>query len=422
MKVGTFFNPVSFFVIWWGTWLFISAFGLLNLYIPSIKTYIFTLIVMIMFSAGCIFTINNKIKKVKFVNLKPLNEYKVKILNIIQIIILIVLTPFLFKSFKYITSMSASVYRTEIYENNILYGSEIIQQLFNFLIQPFMLTMLLLGCCGFILGVKGMKKLFFLSVVNVSVFSVMTLGRWYFLRIILFLILALFLVSIFKNSSKHFLLYFKKRKKNIYFIIAPLFTCVLVLISLFRQNSTSILYTVFEYLIKYFTGSFIALDSFLKDNDFVSFDDWSYGRYTLGGLDEIVVFIFRRIDDTIVNISTQISYYTSDFIKIGALDGQTYKSFYSAIFNFYSDGGILGILIIPFIFGMIIGVLFNGFIKKPNLFNLSLLVYLLYISIVASLRWEVQSPIFWVVIFILVFINTTVKKATNPSDIMYTRS
>src|SRR5699024_6116960 len=127
----------------------------------------------------------------------------------------------------------------------------------------------------------------------------------------------------------------------------------------------------------------------------LAFIPYQFGRVTFSGLDEIFIVILRKFDDTIVNIKYYTGPYTSEFINIG--DGVTYNAFYTSIFNFYLDGGLLGVILMSFVFGAIIGKVFNTYLKSPNIFNLALLIYLVYLSLVSSLRWELQSPMYWFV-------------------------
>lgn len=406
-KTGTYNNPIVYFNFWWGGWLFISYFGLLGIDVPNIRTYLIVMLYMVLFSIGCLLIIKrvnpiqNSLKK----ELTKSSEYKLKTLNIIQLFILLILIPFVIKAIPNILNMEASTYRTAIYSTNILYSSNTIERAFDYIIQPMIVTGLLLGGLSTLLGFKY-RKLFIISVLNAILYSIMTLGRWYFLRIIAFLLLGYLLLILTRktNLNKKVL----RSNKRLLLVLLPV-GFIAILVSSFRANNTnSILYTFYEYVVRYFTGSFVALDRFLNDYYSNTMSNY-YGRVTFAGLEEFFVFVIRRFDTSVENLKSTISFYTNEFINIGG--GYSYNAFYTSIYNHYLDGGILFLVLFTIIFGTTVGVIYNYYISKPNLFSISLLVFIIYISLIATLRWEFYYPMTWIVVLNLLLLNTKLGKS-----------
>lgn len=409
VKVGSFKNPVLLVSLWWGGWAFLSTFGLLGLDVPSNKTYVLVLIFIIMFSTGALLVMGKSKVKIDRANpfLLKSTKRKLKILYNLQFIVLLLLIPYLIKTIPNILNMEASTYRLEIFNSDILYQSSNVRLLFDILIHPIISTGILLGIVGFLLGYRT-KKILFVSILNGIVFSIMTLGRWYFLRIFFFLIIGYFLVSRHKDMIPRNI--FKKNKKILSLLI-PIASIAMIFMSSFRsQDGSSVLITAYEYVVRYFTGSFIALDQFLANfsNDISNFN---FGRVTFTPVDTIFVYLIRRFDKSVVNITESISHYTVDFIHIG--NGYTYNAFYTAIYSFYLDGGLFTVIVFSLVLGIIVGIVFNLYSKNPNLFTSSLLVFLIYLSMIATLRWEFINM--WPLV-VLIYLFILITKAGPKSS------
>lgn len=405
-KTGTYKNPVTIVVMWWSVWAFISTFGFLGLYVPNSKTYLLVLTFIVMFSFGSILVMNryNTIGKEIKQKLSYSLERKIDILYKMQIIVLFALIPYFIKAIPNIRTMAPSTYRLAIYNDSVLFQSSNERLLlFDIIINPIISFGILLGIVGLLLGHRVAKLLIF-SILNGVIYSVMTLGRWYFLRIVIFLIVGYFFISRYRKVIPGNIL--KKNKKKLGLISIIAITALLLMSNYRATNESSIFVTAIEYAVRYFTGSFIALDYFLTN--YGNLSDFYYGRVTLTALDTLFIYFLRRFDESIVNVTESISHFTEGFIHIG--NGYTYNAFYTAIYNFYLDGGIIAVIIISFLLGIFTGTTFNLFSKQPNLFNSLLLIFVTYISIIASLRWEFINlwPLI-VLIYIFIF-NTKIHK------------
>lgn len=382
-KTGTLKNPIFLVSLWWGIWAFLSSFGLLGLYVPRTRTYGLIITFIIFFSLGALFLVKKfeVTKSIEEIYLSTTTKKKLKVLFYLQFIVLIILIPYLIKSIPNILSMDSSKYRLAVFNGNILYQSSNIRILFDLLVEPIINIGLLLGIVGLFLGYKT-KKLLILSILNAIVFSVMTLGRWYFLRIFFFLVLGYFFISKHKKIIPKNIL---KKNKKILAIVIPISIFAMIIMSFIRsEQDKPIFFIAYEYVIRYFTAPFIALDQFIKNFSYEP--NYYFGRVTFTPLDTILVYIIRIFDESVVNVTERISVYTQDFIHIG--NGYMHNGFYTVIYNFYLDGGLIAVIIFSFLLGVIVGIAFNKFSRNPNLFTSSLLILLIYISMIASLRWE----------------------------------
>src|SRR5699024_4714654 len=128
----------------------------------------------------------------------------------------------------------SSTYRLQIFNDDVLFQSSNIRLLFDITVHPIISLGILLGIVGLLLGYNT-KKILIMSILNGVIFSIMTLGRWYFLRTFLFLIIGYFLIK-----QKNILPQRKSNKNNrLIKIVTSAVVIALVFMSNFRAQKNS---------------------------------------------------------------------------------------------------------------------------------------------------------------------------------------
>lgn len=395
-KVDTFNNPTTYFSLWWGCWTLLSCFGLFNLDSPSIRTYFVINTCMAMFATGCILVIKKSKNTYLYKgSLKNTN-------NKIQIILLLVLLYFVYRTFYVITFYHISVQEFRGYafistsDFDPLFGSNQIRLIFSIIVPPLVLANVLIELSYYFLNIdrKTRSRSFHLSIVNLILYNAIMMGRIEVFRFILFFVLCSLVV---KGIKKH------KKIKNMK-TKAGLLTMIIVFFTYIRMNDTeSLIVYLFRSIVVYFTGSFIALDQFLNSYYISHPFSYKYGGAFFGGLQELFILVVRRFDKGAVSVNLELSSYADKAINIGGQ--QNYNAFYTMIYNFYADGGLIAAIILSLILGVVVGVSYNYFKRKTSAFSLSLYIYLIHISIFASLRWELSGTWAWFVIICLYYLE-----------------
>lgn len=394
LKTKTLINPVTIFVSWWSFWLIISTFGFFNLYVPSLRTYLLVIINLIMFSLGFLITAKgNKRNKSLWVNWKKINWY-----HLSQIFLFLIVALLFIRAIPLFLELPYSEIRQFFFEQReggILLTARF-YHFFRDILYPIIIINLLLSTILMIYK-KEKKNFFFLSVLTILMYSIMSGGRW---GVFYFLVFS-FLSFIFKENRLGFFRFMQRLKlKNFLF---PLL--IVVFITFIRgPEGFKGFPLIFRVLTVYFTGPFIALDRFISDVPF----GFQHGFGTLGGLESIFAIPLRRVGVPIETSASLLKDYVSDSIFIGS--EIRFNAFYTMIYNFYADGGLIGVFIIPLILGIIIGCLFYKFNKSPNIFNLAMLIFLLTSLIVGSIRWDFLDMRAWISLFALLFLKFTTRR------------
>lgn len=96
---------------------------------------------------------------------------------------------------------------------------------------------------------------------------------------------------------------------------------------------------------------------------------------------------------------------------------QGFNAFYTCLFNFYIDFGYFGIYFFEFIYGVILGLLVEFYLKNKNLFMGVLLNINLSFAIFSEFRWYYQSieNIFLLMLNIILIIFME-KKEKNKNE------
>lgn len=398
-KTNTFNNPVTYFSLWWGFWVILSSFGFYGLNIPSIRTYIIINLCVLSFCIGCIVVLR------KFNSTDSGQHFfksDLKVNNRIQIVLMLILLYFVYRSLNVILSYGITIQEFRGYafisnsEIDPLFGSTQIRLLFSIIVPPLVLGNTLIEISKyFLMGLKKENRWsLYLSISNLILYNLIMMGRIEIFRFILFVVLGIFIVKGVKQS---------KKIKNIKSKVLMLVLMILFFTYIRTNESESVLAYLFKSIIVYFTGSFIALDQFLNIYFIQPVFEYKFGGAFIGGIQELYILALRRIDKTAESVNLELSGYANQAINIGS--DQHYNAFYTMIYNFFADGGLIAAVICSLIFGLIVGFSYNYYKRKTSAFSLSLYIYLLHLAIFASLRWELTGTWAWLVLPVLYYFS-----------------
>lgn len=402
IRTGTLNNTLSYYLVWWGMWLSISQFNLFNIYDVSLKSYSFLLLNIGMFSVGYIIFYKPKLYNKCFAKVNLPNK-RVFLFQLILFVILLYYWQRYSMIFNQMTFYDARRIRFEV---GLLFSSGYEVLFFNYVVTFAVYFFILLAISNYLINRKIDRNLL-LSIINCIIYGFIGLGRFIYFDSAVFLITGFLLLKQIQKGKE------RKIRFGINFIKKLIVISVFIIGGLFLSSYiTSVrmghndifmgLSDAFQQFIIYFTGPFRALDYYFYT--FKNSFDLTLGRSTLAGLDEIVNNLLYYFNRNSIALNGKIAFYTASNIYIGG--GHWFNAFYTCLMNYYMDLGILGVIIIPFIFGGIAAKVFNIFNKNPNVYTLMLIMYFTYTTLASEFRWSFQSPTPWIIllyILLLVF-------------------
>lgn len=412
-KVGSFRNLMTVFGVFWIIMIAISKFLSPLLFDVNEETYLLMYTFIIMVNIGFLFVAKNKLK---YEVLDDDNQKNFKVFRfnkfslVIQIAVLILLLFYLFKYNQIKNHIPIYQLRIVRYQVGYLFssGSELL--IYNYFIASFVELMGLLAIVKVVITHRIDKNIV-ISIFSLLIFSLIGLGRFGLFNAVFFVFGAFFFLPIFfkkdvqnRNSGK---------KIAFSIILILLLLLFMVLIGSSRSISElnnmgdlfSMLKESFNQAMLYFTAPFRALDFFINNRS-MSVNNLS-GRAFFSGIDEFFNFILSFLGFSNISSNTIISELTKAPILVG--NDIYFNAFYTAIFNAYLDGGILGVIICGLILGIFAGITWNFYMRRKNYFSFALIVYFALMLISTEYRFEFQQFKSFVIIGTLVLLAKKIK-------------
>ncbi len=401
LKSGTIFNPVSFFTIWWGSFIFISSINLVGIRTPRIGTFWVLLTALALYSIGSVTFLKSRssghrIEPV-FITSHVTGEenFLLKIFLYAQIVTTVILIVFLRKSIGILSSLDAGTYRFLVYTDaGIFEGHKL---LLNYYIRPSVFTAMFVTMAGVYLG-SIKKKYFILAVMNIFIYSTVILGRS---SVILLIMCSVIGLAYMYDSGL-----IKIKKRYVALILVPFI--FLVSMSVFRRSqylaNKSGMEIVARYFIWYLTAPFSAFDYFLNTYREGIDYDFTHFRSVLGGIEEFLEPLIKKFYPKFSQINNSSYSIIAEFRDFGG-PATHHNSHYTMLFTFYKDAGVIGVALFSYFFGALTSSVYNSFRNNTHLFNLIILILLTYLSIMGTTRWELMFAWPWTII-ILSFLVT----------------
>ncbi|MFO7811199.1 MAG: O-antigen polymerase [Candidatus Delongbacteria bacterium] len=410
LKSGNIINPLTLFVLWWGTFIFVSSLNLIGMNIPSMHTYYLIFLSMSMYAAGSITFLpyqNRMRKDITAQKSKYTLPLKLKIFLILQFALTVFLISYSGKALSMLRTMDPGTFRALVFTDEGIFGAN--KKYFTFIISP----SLYISCFIITSGVfiKKIPKYFLvLSFINLMLYSSITAGR-----------APIFIATITLLLGFLYNLNFKKidlKLRYILMIAVPLI--FVVWMSVFRKSFTAgskSIYDIFlEYFIWYFTGPFTAFDYFLHNMKGGINYDHSVIRGVFAGLEDLFDPLLEKLFPGFTQINESFHSFTRTFRSLGGAASR-HNSHYTMLYTFVRDAGTYGVVIFSYLFGAVVASVYRCYIKRQTLTNFSVLLILTYLSIIGTMRWELRYIWSWASILGILFLTKKVvveKNGTSP--------
>jgi len=402
IKSGSIINPVSFFISWWGLFVFVSGLDISGIRLPRNGTYLLIFLSMTMFSVGGITflssisdnSITGKKDGTRVRNLLDEN-IKIRFFLYFQLIVTVILMIFAKKGLNMLSSLDPGTYRYMVYTDyGIFQGHKV---LVNYILRPAVFAGALITMSGVITGLIP-KKYFGLAVLNMFIYSIVILGRSSIVMVIMcFFIALLYYASVHK---------IKFRKRYVMLILIPVI--FLISLSIFRKSQyvsgKSGSDIIVDYFIWYLTGPFTALDYFLNTYREGADYDFSFFRMTLSGLEDVIEPALRKVFPEFNQIFRKYTEILGIYRDFGG-PATHHNSHYTMLFTFFTDAGVAGVAFYSYLTGAVISAVYNSFRKKTDLFNLSALTLLTYLCMLGTTRWDFMFSWSWMTIAVIFFVS-----------------
>ena len=395
-------DSISKFVLWsfflvWSVAIIISQFGFYGLNIPKDRTILYISIHLLSFYAG--FFIVNQKKSNQKLHLKEIESslenrafkivYNKFFLALLAVLLLYVISLYLKMQALLAVTQSLGEVRNAYFEEN-LFGP------YYYFINLFVLTpvsCLLL----FVWGYMTLKKKNILWVViGLFLFLYFSLGggRIGYFKIFISLVLVW---QIFSGGHKKRIRVFDRRTLYIGALGVALYFLIIFTTAARMGNVSGNQSFADEYveetntqLLSYYVGPIAAFD-YALENDYVSKNGgYKYGALTFSSIEEILyIGVLRLNRDYKRPISEYSKLIQHNIIWIG--DGITWNALFTWCLYFYLDLGVAGLILFPFIFGIIIRKIIFYCYNNPNLYSLSILCFFYVDLMISVLKYSWQS-------------------------------
>lgn len=279
-------------------------------------------------------------------------------------------------------------FRQEYFEGGI-YGN-LYEVLYPLVLLPF--GMVLMVLFGYLVINKNNVYTWLIGL-YLLVYSSLKAGRGAFVNIIIAVIYSFYCMMDFNGVEK------RSRKKAI-ILISVFFVFIYTIMgfmSIGRDgnldiNSQSLkdgIEMTNDHIVSYVSGPVIAFDEALKTEWEHKIGGHKYGRILIAPFDDLLYYISMIAhpflgtpvhERPIVNVAK----YSQESFDIGNM---RWNALYTSCFYYYLDFGVAGVLIVPFIMGLLVRLLIRKFYKYQTvaLYSLLCMVFLIMVNSIQRL-------------------------------------
>lgn len=379
------YNPVTSFVLLYFIIVFLNCIHAFGLYGGDADSYSLILIGVLMFSAGALLSNKYYLKNSKH---EADLTFNIKAFYIFLLICLIVILPRFFTISRYLLAgnSTATVYATLASNSEELKMGNLSGVLLQFVGFPLLAILVPTAITQFF---YTYKKIFLVWGLILTIIRVLLDSRRTYL--------VTFFLYIFVAFAYHYKeinwagIYSRINKRRLRIIGTALAAAaVIFFVFLSRQRATSRgeSYSTIKTFSYYFGGSVRYLGECIKAFD-ASIKSHTYGFTTFRGFFAPIFGIFAVLGFEAPKAYVQATEIVNamHFNVLSIANGQNYNSFTTCFYQFYVDGGIIGIVILSFLFGVFAQSLYKRFV------------------IFKSQRYEALYMFFFGTILILSFTN-----------------
>jgi hypothetical protein len=412
------FNPLTMYLVYWNLLLFISVFNPFGLFPVSVFTYFLLLLNVIAFSLGFLIFSSLKINKRSLIYYSPKKSIFPRLILFIDIFLMFYFFYYFYRFEIILNSMEITDARSIRFEIGLLFRNYTELLVYNYIVSALFYFIILIRIASFF-SKKIIRKSFFITIINVYLFSSIGLNRLLYYDVFLFVFITFILTNTNFSffSSKIFRVL--KFRNLIIFSVIILFLYLII-------NNTALRYGIeilnieilsqwleftFRQFVVYMIGSFRTFDIFIL-NDTLSTRIPRFFLASFSGLEEILLNIPLFLDFEILSTNSIISDITIEQVIIG-YNNLYFNAFYTGLLNFYIDIGFIGIILYPFILGAFVSIKWKIYKINKDIYSLMILIFLVKISLSYSQRWEFGFPEVWIILFFLILIEKNSRISTK---------
>lgn len=407
-------NPLNIVIAWWSLWGLVSVFSLTGLNVPSGKTYlILSLFILSLFVGG-------KLNKILKNNTQPVDiesdnligkylDFMFKTSSYLLYFVLLFLT---IKSILLVyASYDAPSYKFNAFSSasqvGILFNNRLAENLYFLISSPVLFYLALYGLIDFWKNGTFTKLIIAFAFNGMDAF--MRMGR-----VNLYMIIVLFLI-VFIVSEHKIISFIKNQLKQVFL----LFLAFSFILFIGAQRGYSPAQQVKLFVVDYHTVGFSLFDHELKDNNSSLNTQTTYGRLSVGGLETIFTILIRQFDRDYYSPALENSIrMASKSIAVGVENPptpmfygvKTYNSFYTLLYTFYSDGGLLGVLLGGLILGFFLEFFTLRWKRNHRILDAFYLILLISVAILSIFMSQLEIMRTWMILLLLAFLSYFSKK------------
>lgn len=405
LNTNAFRNKINYanaFLLLWCLLSMLSTFGLYGFYVPPTETYLYIILMIIVFEFGTLFFRRVKMGSTAITSW-TIEDINWNLMLLVSLACFIIMIPFFVTSIRYALTNGFYYLRLKILNNEIITARNrvIIQDI----IQPLIIVTTLSSLYELV-EQKKFKSVTVISIINCALYM-LTLGNRWLLMEVLYLIIVL-LVSKYALN----IITIIKRNKGMTRIGIVLVAGMLFITSQRSiRGSTGFIYDVYSY----FVGS-IHLFGVAVGNPTtfaLSSSDYLYGSEffsaVLGFINDVAA-AFGKGDIvqpgmTVINEITQEYYFVSPETHM--------NNNITMVYGFMRDGGILGIIIDSILLSLIYMKLYKG--RNGSVY--SMMMYYFALSLLPFLIFEwFYGRTYVLMVFIILAILSKVDKHSHREE------
>lgn len=317
-------------------------------------------------------------------------KWRVRILKLLSLLSIFVLVQKAILAIPIWLSGGVGDLKSDIIENNVLGLNFISEIIYTFVARPLIIVFVIYSVI-LLLQRQKEKSIFFLTFLMILLGYICTGSKFMIVEVIT---MSLTYIFIFSYNSFFSIV---RRNGKLFVIILIIFGALYFLLSAKGEGLNQSLYS---YLCGCIPCSDNALDSIKRQPPFwgiatfngflriISLPLSLIGLQELKSILDLVFFYMLKFEETIM-ISPTIEY----------------NAFISLFSYFYADGGLLGVVLISFLFGNISNRICSNAIYRPTYMNVSLLLFtslLIYTSMVRANTFMVYYALPYLYIYYLI--------------------
>lgn len=407
--------PGFIFNIWWVLILAVSSINFLNLYEITESTKIILLLGLVCFNIPClIYSLNNNnsLKLIQRNDLQFIEEsVSFKKLAIIQIILGILMLPFVIKAINIISQYGLLVMRTE-YTSNINLFMTTLERIFfvHFIVFPCASACFLISAILWASGKINFNGLI-IGFINIAFISIITAGRMDIFNSFIYIILAYLLFGSKDKKISNALKRLSKKRKHRIILIGCIILAVGLYLTFQRSSQSTSQITVFlQTLTIYFTGGIQLLDIAISNPALFGLTELTFGSVYIAGFLSIFLMIIKYIPFLSININLPTSYAQQYITQSHSISPDiSMNAFATMYYYFIRDFGILGVILLTIIFSIVCVVVYRY--MKINQTILNSVLYVLSFSLIfySIFWWKPYTMEFWTFLFHCIWIIPFIK-------------